>query len=350
MGNLCLVLSWLLILISIFIGFFDTRFRSINSCFILIRSTTIASTLFLVAAIVLLGVSFVINDYSLQYVWQYSNREMDSIYKFTAIWGGMDGSMLLWCVMLAVSGGLVAYNSIVQSDKKLMIKTLATINTATFFFTTVTLFLSNPFRFIKAPFIPPDGNGLNPLLQNPYMAIHPPMLYLGFTTLAIPYAFCIGALWSNRGEAKDESPSWIELTKRWTLIGWTFLTIGIFLGGHWAYLELGWGGFWAWDPVENASFLPWLIATAFLHSIMVQEKKGLLKAWNVWLIVITYALTVLGTFLTRSGIVQSIHAFAETNIGWTFLVYLSLIILSTLYLTITRKELLKPEKSVVSFF
>jgi cytochrome c-type biogenesis protein CcmF len=191
----------------------------------------------------------------------------------------------------------------------------------------------------------PDGNGLNPLLQNEYMAIHPPMLYLGFTGLAVPYAFCMAALAS--GHMSNE---WIRLTRRWTLIGWTFLTAGIVLGGHWAYLELGWGGFWAWDPVENASFLPWLTATAFLHSVMVQERKGMLKIWNVFLIVLTYALTVFGTFLTRSGIVQSVHAFASTDIGWTFLLYLATIILVAIGLSIYRRAELKPERAIESFF
>jgi cytochrome c-type biogenesis protein CcmF len=177
------------------------------------------------------------------------------------------------------------------------------------------------------------------------MAIHPPMLYLGFTGLAVPYAFCMAALAS--GQMSNE---WIRLTRRWTLIGWTFLTAGIVLGGHWAYLELGWGGFWAWDPVENASFLPWLTATAFLHSVMVQERKGMLKVWNVFLIVLTYALTVFGTFLTRSGIVQSVHAFASTDIGWTFLLYLSAMILVAIGLSIYRRAELKPERAIESFF
>src|SRR5690606_2139393 len=148
--------------------------------------------------------------------------------------------------------------------------------------------------------------------------VHPPMLYSGFTTFAVPYAFCLAALLAG-----DLSNEWSRLTRRWTLIAWGFLTTGIVIGGHWAYVELGWGGFWAWDPVENSSFLPWLTGTAFLHSVMVQERKNMLKTWNVWLIVLTYGLTVFGTFLTRSGVVQSVHAFAETDIGWVFLVYLA---------------------------
>jgi len=190
-----------------------------------------------------------------------------------------------------------------------------------------------------------NGQGMNALLQNPYMAVHPPMLYLGFTTFAIPYAFCIGALLSG-----NLSNEWIQRTRRWTLIAWGFLTIGIVLGGHWAYLELGWGGFWAWDPVENSSFLPWLTGTAFVHSVMVQERKNMLKMWNVWLIVLTYGLTVFGTFLTRSGIVQSIHAFASTDIGWIFLVYLAAIAVSAIGLTWFRRRQLRSERTIESLF
>ncbi|MCB0320213.1 MAG: heme lyase CcmF/NrfE family subunit, partial [Bdellovibrionales bacterium] len=211
-------------------------------------------------------------------------------------------------------------------------------------FLTVTLFVTNPFRYIQAPFVPPDGNGLNPLLQNPYMAIHPPMLYLGFTTLAVPYAFCLGALASG-----ETGYDWIRLTRRWTLTAWTFLTIGITLGGYWAYIELGWGGFWAWDPVENASFLPWLTATAFLHSVMVQERKEMLKRWNVWLIVLSYLLTVFGTFLTRSGVVQSVHAFASTDVGEVFLVYISIVLVITGVLTWYRRKEMRSPRKIESF-
>ena len=222
---------------------------------------------------------------------------------------------------------------------------MAVLSSSSQFFLLVTTFLTNPFRYLQAPYIPPDGNGLNPLLQNPLMAVHPPTLYLGFTILAIPFAFCMAAL-----IARDFDGPWIQLTRRWLLIAWGFLTAGIVLGGMWAYVELGWGGFWAWDPVENASFLPWLTATAFLHSVMVQERKGMLKAWNVWLVALTYGLTVFGTFLTRSGIVQSVHAFASTDVGWVFLLYLGLIFALTVYLTWARKEELKPERAIESLF
>ena len=289
-----------------------------------------------------LAYAFLTNDYSIQYVWQYSNRDMPWIYKITAIWGGMDGSMLLWCFILSLfSAALVKVSG--SFPRALRPWTYVFTNSSLLFFLTVTLFLTNPFRYIKAPFIPPDGNGLNPLLQNEYMAIHPPMLYLGFTGLAIPYAICMGALAS--GYLSNE---WVKLTRRWSLVAWSFLTTGIVLGGHWAYIELGWGGFWAWDPVENASFLPWLTATAFLHSIMVQERKGMLKVWNVSLITLSYGLTVFGTFLTRSGVVQSVHSFASTDIGWVFLLYLGLMVVVCVGLIILRWRDLRPDRQIES--
>jgi len=268
---------------------------------------------------------------------------MPTIYKITAVWGGMDGSMLLWATFLGLGVSLLAYQSRKLASPFLS-WVLVAAHSSTLFFTSVTLFSTNPFRYLQVPVVPADGNGLNPLLQNPYMAIHPPMLYAGFTLFAIPFAFCLGALASG-----NLSNEWIMKTRRWTLIAWGFLTVGITLGGHWAYLELGWGGFWAWDPVENSSFLPWLTGTAFLHSVMIQERKQMLRFWNVWLIGLTYGLTVFGTFLTRSGIVQSIHAFASTDIGWLFLLYLGGLVTTLSWLSWLRRNELRSERSLESF-
>lgn len=246
--------------------------------------------------------------------------------------------MLLWSWILSVTAAIFVYQ--LSFNTKFGSWCVSAVSSTLLFFLSITLYITNPFRYLQSTIIPPDGNGLNPLLQNPYMAIHPPMLYLGFTGFAIPYAICLGALL-----AKEKTDDWGKIARRWTLTAWGFLTIGITLGGHWAYLELGWGGFWAWDPVENASFLPWLTGTAFLHSIMVQERKDVLKTWNIWLAIITYSLTVLGTFLTRSGVVQSIHAFAEADIGWVFLTYLGLVLGSGLVLTfLSRSELISKRK------
>ncbi len=349
-GHFALCFGWLLALIGVcagaFIGFKRRKIgdQATQAYVELLRLVTIGVALALGCSLAGLGYGFVTNDYSIQYIWQYSNRSMPWIYKITAIWGGMDGSMLLWCGLVALFCAAVARGA--RSYPRPILPWLyCFLNSSTVFFTTITVFLTNPFRYLKAPMVMPDGNGLNPLLQNEYMAIHPPMLYLGFTGLAIPYAFCMAALAS--GYITND---WIRLTRRWTLIGWTFLTAGIVLGGHWAYLELGWGGFWAWDPVENSSFLPWLTATAFLHSSMVQERKGMLKVWNVFLCVLTYALTVFGTFLTRSGVVQSVHAFASTDIGWVFLTYLAALILLALVLVVLRRIDLRSERAIESVF
>lgn len=342
-GNFTLVLGWLLSLAAVVSGVIAGRTNS-SSWFASSRNATIAAALCLIAATAALAAQFLADDYTNQFVWQFSNRSMPWPYKISAVWGGMDGSMLLWCMMLGVSGGILALQS-KDFPRPLRAWVLVGFHTTLLFFASVVVFLTNPFRYINAPFIPPDGNGLNPLLQNPYMAVHPPTLYLGFTTFAIPYAICLGALLS--GSLNNE---WLRLSRRWTLVAWGFLTAGIVLGGHWAYLELGWGGFWAWDPVENASFLPWLTGTAFLHSVMVQERRGMLKLWNVWLIVLTYGLTVFGTFLTRSGIVQSVHAFASTDIGWTFVSYLVAMLVIAIYLSFRRREALVPERSFESIF
>lgn len=340
-GHFALCVAWLLALYGFLAGAYAGRTKK-RAWFLSVRNSTMLTGLALLFSTAALGILFCSNDYTNQFVWQFSNRNMPVIYKISAIWGGMDGSMLLWAAILGGAVSIVAYTALNRS-RDLMPWVLSAANSTTLFFTTVVLFVTNPFRYIQTDFIPPDGNGLNPLLQNPYMAAHPPMLYLGFTTYAIPYAFCMGALLSG-----NLSNEWVRLTRRWTLIAWTFLTIGICLGAHWAYLELGWGGFWAWDPVENASFLPWLTGTAFLHSVMVQERKDMLKMWNVWLIVLTYGLTVFGTFLTRSGVVQSVHSFASTDIGWVFLLYLGIVFGGTLALTFFRRRELASERKIES--
>lgn len=342
-GHFAQCLAWLVALISVLGGFYGAA-KGKHAWHESTKAGTYLAFVASLCALAALAVAFVQDDYTNQYVWQHSNKEMSAGYKITAIWGGMDGSMLLWAVLLSLAGALVALRSSTY-PQALMRWVLPCMNSATLFFLSVVVFLTNPFRYLNSEFIPPDGNGLNPLLQNPFMAIHPPMLYVGFTFLSVPCAFCLGALLAGR-----LSNEWIRLTRRWTLIGWGFLTTGIILGGHWAYIELGWGGFWAWDPVENASFLPWLTATAFLHSVMVQERKDMLKFWNVWLVVLTYGLTVFGTFLTRSGVVQSVHAFASTNVGWIFLLYLAILFVATLGLVLWRRQELASERKIESFF
>ena len=342
LGHFALVVAWALALAGMLMGIYAGARRS-ERWFETTVNATVMVAIATVISISCLAYLFLNDDYTNQYVWQFSNKTMPEIYKVTAIWGGMDGSMLLWCAMLTICGAIVAAKSY-SAPRVLIPWVLGVANSSSLFFLTITLWVTNPFRHIRASFIPPDGNGLNPLLQDPFMAIHPPMLYAGFTALSVPYAFCMGALLS-----RYLTNEWLRLTRRWTLLAWGFLTIGIVLGGHWAYAVLGWGGFWAWDPVENASFLPWLTASAYLHSVMVQERKDMLKSWNVWLIVATYMLTVFGTFLTRSGVVQSVHAFASTDVGWVFLLYLGIIFVTALVLTILRRKDLRSERKIESY-
>lgn len=341
-GHFCLGLSWILACVGLLTGV-TAGIKDSPAWIGTVRNATVLSGLLAFCSVLCLGILFLSGDFSNHYVWQFSNNEMASIYKFTAIWGGMDGSMLLWGAILGAVSAIVAFNA-KSYPRKLTPWVLAVLCSSMIFFLGVTFFFTNPFRYIELPFTPPDGNGLNPLLQNPYMAIHPPLLYLGFTTLTVPYAFCLGAMLG-----RQTSNEWIRLTRFWTLLSWAFLTVGIVLGGYWAYIELGWGGYWAWDPVENASFLPWLTATAFLHSVMIQERKNMLKFWNLWLVVLSYVLTVFGTFLTRSGVVESVHAFASTDIGWVFLVYIGFVLTLTLYLSWTRRFDLRSERQIESF-
>lgn len=348
-GHYSLFLCWLLSLVAVVAGSFaGLKARSDPGLGARWTKFTVRSAIMAGVmgglSLFALGWMFHFDDYTNQYVWQYSNRDMSPVYKVSAIWGGMDGSMLLWGVMVVLCGTIVAVRAH-QYPRALVPWVIAVISSSALFFLSIVFFLTNPFRYLNATFIPPDGNGLNPLLQNPFMAIHPPTLYVGFTAHVVPFGFCLAALLS--GQLTNE---WIRLTRRWALVAWTFLTAGIVLGGYWAYIELGWGGFWAWDPVENSSFLPWLTSTAFIHSVMVQERKNMLRMWNVWLMVVTYLLTVFGTFLTRSGIVQSVHAFASTDVGWVFLAYLGTMLVFTVVLTIWRRKELASERKIESFW
>src|SRR5574341_1065146 len=262
-------------------------------------------------AVVVILYALLAHDFSLQYVASVSSRAMSTFYVIAAMWGGQEGSMLLWLCLLAMYSAI----GMVQNrhrNRDLMPYVIATLMTTALLFLAMLVIVENPFRQLTQ--IPRDGQGLNPLLQNPLMVIHPPNLYLGFVGFAVPFAFAIGALASGRLDTQ-----WIRSIRRWTLVAWLFLSIGILLGGQWAYVELGWGGYWAWDPVENASFMPWLTGTAFLHSVMIQEKRGMLKVWTLVLIILTFVLTLFGTFLTRSGILSSVHAFTTSSIGLYFL-------------------------------
>ena len=273
-------------------------------------------------------------------MWNHSGA-LPVFYKFSALWGGQAGSLLFW--LLILSGFSVAaafFNR--RRHWAIMPYVNAVMLGTSLFFAVLLVFAANPFEL--ASFVPQDGMGLNPLLQNYWMVLHPVMLYIGYVGLAVPFAFAVGALLSKRLDNQ-----WVRTVRRWTLIPWMFLSAGILMGSQWAYMELGWGGYWAWDPVENASFLPWLTATAFLHSIVVQEQRGILKVWNAALIWMTYFLVILGTFTTRSGVLESVHSFARSDVGPFFLVFMVIILFGFLWLLFKRLPLLRDEQAIESY-
>jgi len=284
-------------------------------------------------------------DFRFAYVAEHSNQSMPMLYKFAAWWGGQEGSLLLWSWLLATYTMVVALSNR-RRHRDFMPWVLGVLTTVQVFFLSLNNFVANPFQMLATDGLivdVKDGNGLSPLLQYPAMAIHPPMLYLGYVGFAVPFAFAIGSLIT-----RQPGDSWIQTTRRWTLVTWFFQSAGVMLGAAWAYHVLGWGGYWGWDPVENASVLPWLAGTAFLHSVMMQEKKGMMKVWNIILVSSTFFLCILGTFLTRSGVVQSVHAFARSDIGKWFVSFLALGIAATIYLILDRLDYLKSESQLES--
>lgn len=295
---------------------------------------------YLVAALLTVGTAviihaFVTDDYSIKYVQHYSDTVQPFIYKLTSYWGGLDGSIMFWVFLLAVFGSTAVYVNR-ERHRELMPYVVAIISVVQMFFLFLMVIHKNPFETFLVT-APAEGRGLNPLLQNAYMAIHPPALYIGFVGMTIPYAFGLAALIT--GHLDD---SWLRAVRRWTMVSWLFLSFGLTLGMIWAYEVLGWGGYWGWDPVENAGLLPWLTATAFLHSVMVQERRGMLRVWNVTLVIVTFFLTIFGTFMTRSGVVQSVHAFGEDRqLAWMFTGFMVVILTVSFGYVIYRLPLLR---------
>src|SRR3981189_406835 len=293
---------------------------------------------------------FFSDNFSIAYVVSHSNRDLSTFYKIAALWSGQEGSLLFWSFLLSVyvfsvlityrnkNGELMPYVGVVMAGVQI-------------FFLTLNNFVASPFKALASPgadgvmnyVARADGNGLTPLLQYPEMVIHPPNLYSGYTGFTIPFAFALGALL-----ARYPGEKWIRLTRKWTMIAWCFQTMGILLGAHRAYAVLGWGGYWGWDPVENASLLPWLTGTAFLHSVMMQEKRGMMKVWNVWLVFTTFMLCILGTLLTRSGVVSSVHAFAQSSIGNYFVGFLLLVLAVCFVAYVKNRDYLKSENQLDS--
>lgn len=301
-------------------------------------------------------------DFSLAYVYDVSSRAMSTFLRVTALWGGQQGSVLFWAWVMAGFVGIMLQRKW-DRDRELMPYVIFVAMLTTTFFVGVVLFITNPFmrlwhvegadELIKAFFqpanamlyIPEDGNGLNPLLRHFGMIGHPPTTYLGFTGFVIPFAFAISALITG----KSKGDEWILTTRRWTLFAWIFLSIGLILGGRWAYDVLGWGGFWGWDPVENAMLMPWLTGTAFLHSVMMTEKRGMMKKWNIILIILTYSLALFGTFITRTGVISSVHAFSKSALGPAFFGFIGLTFLGSLAILYLRWDTLKSEHNLESF-
>jgi cytochrome c-type biogenesis protein CcmF len=294
-------------------------------------ATTVAAGV-LVAALVR-------RDFGFTYVYEHTSRALPDRYAVSAFWGGQEGSLLLWLfVLTGFAAAAVFLNR--RAAPELLAWVTPVLAVVTGFFAFLLVAVASPFATQAAP---ADGLGLNPSLQNPYMMIHPPFLYLGFVGLTVPFAFAIGALLARR---TDEL--WIVSTRRWTLAAWTFLGFGQLLGAHWAYVEVGWGGFYAWDPVENAALMPWLAATAFLHSVMIQEKRGMLKLWNMLLVIGAFCLALFGTFLTRSGVVDSIHSFTQSSIGPWFLGFITFVVAGSLALVYLRLPLLRAKTKLES--
>ena len=291
-----------------------------------------------VASAVLIA-ALVRHDFSFVYVADFTSERLPLGYTLSAFWGGQAGSLLLWLLVLTgMSAAAVLFNR--YAAREVIAWAVPVLGLVAAFFAFLLVAVASPFETQAAP---ADGNGLNPSLQNPYMVVHPPMLYLGYVGLTIPFAFAMGALLAGRTDER-----WIVATRRWTLGAWAFLGIGQLLGAHWAYVEVGWGGYYAWDPVENAALMPWLAATAFLHSVMVQEKKGMLKVWNVLLVILAFCLAVFGTFLTRSGIVNSIHSFTQSSIGPWFLGFIVAITIGSLAVVLYRLPMLRAKTKLES--
>jgi cytochrome c-type biogenesis protein CcmF len=302
---------------------------------------TFGATLVAVAALL---VALVTRDFSIRVVADHTSRELPMPYTVSALWSSQPGSLVLWLTFLTAAASLVLVQNR-HKNRELLPWVTATLATLIAFFGAMAAFVSPAFARVAGA-APPDGVGLDPSLQNPYMVLHPPMLYLGFVGFSVPFAFAVAALVTGRSDAR-----WLASVRRWTLAAWAALGVGMLLGAHWAYVEIGWGGYWAWDPVENAALMPWLTGTAYLHSVMVQEKKGMLKVWNVALVAATFALCLFGTFLTRSGVVSSVHSFVQSSVGPFLLAAVAAVLAVAVALILWRLPLLRSEhrlESIVS--
>ncbi|HWX09604.1 MAG TPA: cytochrome c biogenesis protein CcsA, partial [Gaiellaceae bacterium] len=289
-------------------------------------------------AAVVLWIALGRRDFSFVYVAEHTSRALPLGYRLSAFWAGQEGSLLLWLLILTGYAALAVWLN--RRTRELVAWAVPVLAGVASFFVFMLVFVSSPFATAAAP---ADGAGMNVSLQNPYMLAHPPLLYLGYVGLTVPFAFAMGALLSRRTDER-----WIVMTRRWTLAAWTFLGVGQLLGAHWAYVEIGWGGYYAWDPVENAALMPWLAATAFLHSVMIQEKRGMLKVWNMVLVALAFCLSIFGTFLTRSGAISSIHSFSQSPLGGWFLGFIAICVVFSVGLIYLRLPLLRARTKLES--
>jgi cytochrome c-type biogenesis protein CcmF len=338
LGRAALVLSLALVLYAALAGGY-AAWRRRRRLALSAQNALVAAFGTTLLASVLLAVALLRHDFAFTYVADHTARALPTMYTLSAFWGGQEGSLLLWLLILTgFSAAAIWLNR--RSAPDLVAWTTPVLGGVAAFFAFMLVVVSSPFATQPAV---ADGAGLNPSLQNPYMVAHPPMLYLGYVGLTVPFAFAMGALLSRRTDER-----WIIATRRWTLTAWTCLGIGQLLGAHWAYVEVGWGGYFAWDPVENAALMPWLAATAFLHSVMIQEKRGMLKVWNMLLVILAFCLSIFGTFLTRSGVVSSIHSFTQSSIGPWFAGFISAITIGSLALVFSRLPLLRAKTRLES--
>ncbi|TMF48934.1 MAG: heme lyase CcmF/NrfE family subunit, partial [Chloroflexi bacterium] len=296
----------------------------------------LAVTFFLLLASASLIASFLTHDFGVSYVAQHSSLSMPWYYTLSAFYGGQEGSLLYWALMLSIFSAIFIFTS-KRAPTALVPYVMATLMSIEIFFLLMLTTVSNPFARLPSPL--PDGIGLNPLLMDPGMLVHPPMLLMGYMSFSVPFAFAVAALVTGQ-----LSSDWLRAIRRWTLAAWSIQTTGLILGAWWAYHVLGWGGYWGWDPVENAALLPWLTATAFLHSTMVQERRGMLKVWNLSLVMLSFALAIFGTFEVRSGLISSVHSFAYSAIGGYFLAFLAIVIVFSIALFLFRLPKLRPEQ------
>lgn len=358
LGFFALLIAFLLAVYSCVAAFYS-QWRSAPRWVASARSASLLTFPLLTLSAFSLIYSLINLDFQMQYVAHVTSNSMPIYLRATALWGGQAGSLLFWSWLMSAFAGAVMLRDW-RRDRDLQPWVIIVSMLTLAFFLSLIIFFENPFLRLwqgvtgavfaalwqpsgAVPYIPFDGNGLNPLLRHPGMIIHPPMLYTGFVAFVIPFAFAIAALVTGRSDDR-----WIRVTRRWTLIAWLFLSLGLLLGSRWAYDVLGWGGYWGWDPVEIAAFMPWLAGTAFLHSVMIQEKRGLFKHWNMLLIILTYSLVIFGTFLTRSGVLSSVHAFAQSAIGPLFFAFISVTFITSLILLTRRWQSLKSDTEMTS--